>query len=69
MPTQCAQDLGNGSPTWEFNFSTLREFVELALGTRQVQCKTTSDLGFMSNAQALRFIPAWRVPALERFVP
>ena len=33
-----------GSPTWEFNFSTLREFVELALGIREVQCKTTSKL-------------------------
>jgi Fe-S-cluster containining protein len=33
-----------GSPTWEFSFSTLREFVELALGTRQAQCKTTRNL-------------------------
>lgn len=49
-----------GAPTWEFNFSTLREFVELALGARQVQCKTTSDLGFRSSAQTLRFNPAWR---------
>jgi Fe-S-cluster containining protein len=49
-----------GAPTWEFNFSTLREFVELALGTRQVQCKTTSDSVFMPNAQASRFNPAWR---------
>jgi len=32
-----------GSPTWEFTFATLKEFVELALGTRQTQCKTTSN--------------------------
>lgn len=49
-----------GSPTWEFNFSTLREFVELALGARQVQCKTTSDLGFVPSAQMSRFNAVWR---------
>jgi Fe-S-cluster containining protein len=49
-----------GSPTWEFNFSTLREFVELALGARQVQCNTTSDLGFVPSAQMSRFNVVWR---------
>jgi len=44
-----------GSPTWEFNFPTLREFVELALGTREVQCKTTSDLAFVPFPQVRRF--------------
>jgi Fe-S-cluster containining protein len=44
-----------GSPTWEFNFSTLREFVELALGTREVQVKTTSDLPFAAYSQARQF--------------
>jgi hypothetical protein len=38
-----------GHPTWEFNFLTLREFAELALGIRQVQSKTTSKLAFMPN--------------------
>jgi Fe-S-cluster containining protein len=46
-----------GSPTWEFNFSTVREFVELALGTRAVQCKTTSQLssGVFHQPQWFRF--------------
>jgi len=43
-----------GTPTWEFNFVTLREFVELAVGTREVQCKTTSNLSFGSFHQ-----PQW----------
>ena len=43
-----------GNPTWEFNNQTLREFVELALGTRQGQCKTTSDLR-LSCFQTHRF--------------
>ena len=50
-----------GTPTWEFNSSTLREFVALALGARQVQCKTTSDLGSIWRPQALRFNSAWRL--------
>ncbi len=50
-----------GAPTWEFNFSTLKEFVELALGIRQMQAKTTSDLNFTSNAQ-----PSWLNP-LRRY--
>ncbi|MCW4045690.1 MAG: YkgJ family cysteine cluster protein [Candidatus Bathyarchaeota archaeon] len=33
-----------GAPTWEFTFSTLREFADIALGMRQAQCKTTSNL-------------------------
>jgi Fe-S-cluster containining protein len=33
--------LGYGSPRWEFTALTLKEFVELTLGKRQMQCKTT----------------------------
>jgi Fe-S-cluster containining protein len=44
-----------GSPTWEFNFLTLREFVDLALGTRHVQRKTTSDLPFAPYSRVQRF--------------
>jgi Fe-S-cluster containining protein len=44
-----------GSPTWEFTFATLKEFVELALGTREAQCKTTSDLVFVPYPQVRRF--------------
>jgi len=41
--TSCS-GLRYGSPRWEFATSTLREFVELALGKCQVQQKTTHHL-------------------------
>jgi Fe-S-cluster containining protein len=41
-----------GTPTWEFNFSTLKEFVELALGKRQEQCKTTSKIALGQFCQS-----------------
>jgi len=44
-----------GRPTWEFSYLTLREFAELALGTRQTQSKTTSNLAFAPFHQARRF--------------
>ncbi len=44
-----------GNPTWEFNYLTLREFAELALGTRQKQYKTTSNLAFAPHFQVRRF--------------
>jgi len=44
-----------GSPTWEFNYLTLREFAELALGARQTQSKTTSKLAFVPSLQVRRF--------------
>ena len=36
-----------GKPTLEFANYTLREFIEIALGTRNSQFKTTADLGFV----------------------
>jgi Fe-S-cluster containining protein len=33
-----------GSPTWEFSNQTVKEFVEIALGTCRTQSKTTSNL-------------------------
>jgi hypothetical protein len=38
--TMCS-GLRYGTPTWEFRYTTLKEFTELALGLRQVQYKTT----------------------------
>jgi Fe-S-cluster containining protein len=38
--TMCS-GLHCGTPTWDFQHATLREFTELALGFRQVQYKTT----------------------------
>ncbi|MEM2994947.1 MAG: YkgJ family cysteine cluster protein [Candidatus Bathyarchaeia archaeon] len=36
-----------GTPTWEFANQTLKEFVEIALGKRGQQLKTTADMGFL----------------------
>ncbi|MEM2998976.1 MAG: YkgJ family cysteine cluster protein [Candidatus Bathyarchaeia archaeon] len=44
-----------GTPTWEFNHLILREFVELAVGIRQTQSKSTSNLVFASPLQVRRF--------------
>ncbi len=30
-----------GTPTWDFRYTTIKEFAELALGVRQIQFKTT----------------------------
>ncbi len=38
--TMCS-GLRYGTPTWDFRYTTIREFTELALGLRQVQYKTT----------------------------
>jgi hypothetical protein len=38
--TMC-NGLRYGAPTWDFRYTTIREFAELALGVRQVQYKTT----------------------------
>jgi Fe-S-cluster containining protein len=37
-----------GTPTWDFRYTTIKEFAELALGIRQLQYKTTRGSG---NAQ------------------
>jgi Fe-S-cluster containining protein len=38
--TMCS-GLRYGAPTWDFQFTILREFTEIALGLRQIQYKTT----------------------------
>ena len=45
-----------GSPTWEFQHSTVREFVEVALGIRQLQSETTGP-GVRSNLWGRRLFP------------
>jgi hypothetical protein len=54
--TMCS-GLRYGAPTWDFHYTTLKEFTELALGVRQVQYKTTRDASFKPNpwARQLRF--------------
>jgi len=34
-----------GTPTWSFTNQTLKEFIEIALGTRREQVKSTADMG------------------------
>jgi Fe-S-cluster containining protein len=34
-----------GIPTWEFATQTIKEFIEIALGIRREQYKTTADIG------------------------
>ncbi len=36
-----------GEPTWEFTNYVLKEFVEIALGRRNGQSKTTANIGFL----------------------
>ena len=43
--TMCS-GLRYGDPTWDFRYTTLKEFAELALGVRQVQYKTTRAVAF-----------------------
>jgi len=35
-----------GKPTWDFATNTLKEFIEIALGVRREQYKTTADINF-----------------------
>ena len=44
--SMCA-GLRYGSPTWSFQFSTLREFTEIAFGTRWGQLRTTGNMSFV----------------------
>ena len=51
-----------GKPTWEFSSFTLREFVEIAMGLRANQAKTTANLGFPRRygsfgASGMKFCP------------
>jgi hypothetical protein len=45
-----------GRPTWEFATYTVKEFVEIALGIRSQQLKSTADLRlFQPYVQTKRF--------------
>jgi Fe-S-cluster containining protein len=43
-----------GTPTWEFINYTLREFVEIGMGLRTNQYKSTANLGFPQPSGRLR---------------
>jgi Fe-S-cluster containining protein len=46
--TMCS-GLRYGTPTWDFRNTTTKEFVEIALGIRQVQYKTTRTIRFAAS--------------------
>jgi hypothetical protein len=48
--TMCS-GLRCGTPTWDFRYTTIKEFTELALGVRQVQYKTTRSDAFRPQQQ------------------
>jgi Fe-S-cluster containining protein len=48
--TMCS-GLRSGTPTWDFRYTTIKEFTELALGVRQVQFKTTRTVVFTPQQQ------------------
>jgi Fe-S-cluster containining protein len=45
VDTMCS-GLRYGAPTWDFQNTTIKEFIEIALGTRQVQYKSTRHVNF-----------------------
>jgi hypothetical protein len=54
--TMCS-GLRFGAPTWEFRYTTLKEFTELALGLRQVQYKTTRSADVSQYRLGRRMYP------------
>ena len=44
-----------GKSTWEFNSQTLKEFIEIALGLRIEQYKTTANVNFLKPYAKVRF--------------
>jgi Fe-S-cluster containining protein len=53
--TMCS-GLRYGTPTWEFRYTTVKEFTELALGIQNVQHKTTRPVA-AGNPWARRLFP------------
>ena len=49
-----------GRPSWEFANQTVKEFVEIALGIRSEQYKTTSKIALIDYASVLRDLKARR---------
>jgi Fe-S-cluster containining protein len=54
--TMC-NGLRYGTPTWEFRYTTIKEFAELALGLRQVQYKTTRSVDVVQYRLGRRLFP------------
>ncbi|MGE5575121.1 MAG: hypothetical protein ACM3UL_03200, partial [Ignavibacteria bacterium] len=53
--TMCS-GLRYGTPTWDFRYTTIKEFTELALGIRQIQYKTTRN-GTILNQWGRKIFP------------
>jgi len=54
VDTMC-NGLRFGVPTWEFQYTTIKEFTELALGVRDVQNKTTRSINFRGRVDSFFF--------------
>jgi Fe-S-cluster containining protein len=54
--TMCC-GLRYGAPTWDFRYTTVKEFAELALGIRQIQCKSTRSVSLGQNVWGRRLFP------------
>lgn len=47
-----------GRPSWEFAGDTVKEFVEIAVGIRNAQFKTTASIGFLAPYSSPRILGA-----------
>ncbi len=54
--TMCS-GLRYGEPTWDFRYTTIKEFTELALGIRQVQYKTTRAVSSSPSQWGRKLLP------------
>jgi hypothetical protein len=45
-----------GTPTWEFVKFTLGEFIQIAMGLRTVQCRSTGDIRYSEPMMSARRI-------------
>jgi hypothetical protein len=48
--TMCS-GLRYGSPSWDFRYTTVKEFIEIAVGVREMQHKTTRAASFWVQQQ------------------
>ena len=54
--TMCS-GLRYGAPTWDFRYTKIKEFTELALGLRQVQEKSTRAIGVSQKQWGRQLFP------------
>ena len=55
--TMCS-GLRCGTPTWDFQNKTIREFTEIALGIREQQCRTTRAAAYVPKQWGRKLFPS-----------